>query len=76
MGYSSRDTWQGIEPVNHPDVTSEEVREGRRGRESTGYIKVLHTVIIIIKMMTYDNNAMLRLLLSILTALSHSKSAS
>ena len=28
---SSHDTWQGIEPVNCPDVTSEEVREGRRG---------------------------------------------
>ena len=41
---SSHDTWQGIEPVNHPDVTSEEVREGRGGRESTGCIKVLHTV--------------------------------
>ena len=42
---SSHDTWQGIEPVNCPDVTSEEVREGRRG-ESTGNIKVLHTVIV------------------------------
>ena len=41
---SSHDTWQGIEPVNRPDITSEEVREGRRGRESAGYIKVLHTV--------------------------------
>ena len=30
---SSHDTWQGIEPVNRLDVTREEVRGGRGGRE-------------------------------------------
>ena len=28
---SSHDTWQGIEPINHPDVTSEEVRREGEG---------------------------------------------
>ena len=73
---SSHDTWQGIEPVNCPDVTSEEVREGRGGREGEYKLYKGPAYCNYSKMMTCNNNTMLRLLLSILTALSYSKSAS